>query len=227
MENNAAIMVIDTVDLSQVQEQLAKINQFQQVVHKSLIPKQDFGVIPGTGKPTLLKPGAEKILMLMGIRSEFAFVDSTRDFEKGFFQYQIKCSLYKGDMLITEGFGSCNTREKKYVSQDAYSIENTVMKMAKKRALVDATLLVASLSNIFTQDIEDMDIEAGKEVKREYTDQDGNISMAQAKRIFALAHGESELVKTVLTKYNYTNSKDVKKTDYEKICSEIEAAANQ
>ena len=29
--------------------------------------------------------------------------------------------------------------------------------MAKKRALVDATLLVASLSDVFTQDIEDMD----------------------------------------------------------------------
>lgn len=34
---------------------------------------------------------------------------------------------------------------------------NTILKMAKKRAYVDATLQVASLSNLFTQDLEDMD----------------------------------------------------------------------
>jgi len=43
------------------------------------------GVVPGTNKPTLLKPGAEKLLMMMGLRSEFEIVDSTRDFEKRIF----------------------------------------------------------------------------------------------------------------------------------------------
>ena len=38
----------------------------------------------------------------------------------------------------------------------SYTLVNTILKMAKKRALVDATLSAGRLSNIFTQDIEDM-----------------------------------------------------------------------
>ena len=184
----------------------------------------DYGIVPGTDKPTLLKPGAEKILMMMGLRSEFEIVDSTRDFEKGFFQYQVRCKLFKGDLLITEGLGSCNTKEKKYAKQDPYSIDNTVLKMAKKRVLVDAALLVASLSDVFTQDLEDMDLE-GQQVsnqKRYYTDQDGTISTAQAKRMFALARGNQDIVRQVLNGYNYKSTRDVKKIDYEKMCTEIE-----
>ena len=131
----------------------------------------------------LLKPGAEKILMMMGLRSEFEIVDSTRDFENGFFQYQVRCKLYKSDLIITEGLGSCNTKERKYLRQDPFSIDNTVLKMAKKRALVDAALLVASLSDVFTQDLEDMDLE-GQQVssrKRYYTDQDGTIQLPRQK----------------------------------------------
>jgi hypothetical protein len=41
-------------------------------------------------------------------------------------------------------------------NDDPYTLANTVLKMAKKRAQVDATLTVASLSEIFTQDIEDL-----------------------------------------------------------------------
>ena len=37
----------------------------------------------------------------------------------------------------------------------ALFLANTVLKMAKKRAQVDAVLTVASLSEIFTQDMED------------------------------------------------------------------------
>ena len=38
---------------------------------------------------------------------------------------------------------------------------NTVLKMAKKRAFVDATLTTTAASDIFTQDVEDMDVGAG------------------------------------------------------------------
>lgn len=163
--------------------------------------------------------------MMMGLRSEFEIVDSTRDFENGFFQYQVRCKLFKGDLLITEGLGSCNTKEKKYAKQDPYNIDNTVLKMAKKRALVDAALLVASLSDIFTQDLEDMDLQ-GHQVSKQrkyYTDQDGTISVAQAKRLFALAEGNQEIVRQVIEKYGYKGTAEIQKTDYSKICSEIEA----
>ena len=221
-----SISVIDSVDIQEVTGTMAKIGQFQQVVQKQLKQNHDFGVIPGTPKPTLLKPGAEKILMLLGLRSEFDVVDSTRDFEKGFFQYQVKCSLYKGDMLITQGLGAANNREKRYLKQDPYSVDNTVLKMAKKRALVDAALLVGSLSDLFSQDLEDIDLTGQKaspqQQKKTATDQDGNISKAQAKRMFALADGNADLVRVILDAYGYKSSGDVPKTKYEEVCNEIQ-----
>ena len=220
--------IIDSVNLNTLGEQIKKINEFQKLVHSNMLPAQDYGIIQGTSKPTLLKPGAEKLCMLMGLRSEFEIIDSTRDFEKGFFQYQVRCKLLRGDVIITEGLGSCNTKENKYKKQDAFSVENTVMKMAKKRSLVDAALMVGSLSNIFTQDIEDVDMEIQtKEVKREYTDQDGTISKAQAKRLFAIAKGDIEMIKSIMAKYGYDNSENIKKTDYEKICNEVEKLSEQ
>jgi len=226
MPNSLAI--IDTVEIQQVQATMNKITQFQQVIQKTLHQGHDFGIIPGTDKPTLLKPGAEKILMMMGLRSEFEIVDSTRDFEKGFFQYQVRCKLLKGDMVITEGLGACNTRERKYLKMDPYTMDNTVLKMAKKRALVDAALLVASLSDVFTQDIEDMDLNGEQTGGRKvYTDQDGTISKAQAKRMFALAKGDADIVRKVLDKYGYERSDQVKKIKYDEICTKIEAMANE
>jgi len=38
-------------------------------------------------------------------------------------------------------------------------VQNVVLKMAKKRAMVDATLNVGNLSARFTQDVEDMNLE--------------------------------------------------------------------
>jgi len=229
LNQNQSISIIDDISIQQVQQTMQKITQFQKVIQQTLHQNHDFGVIPGTQKPTLLKAGAEKILMMLGLRSEFEIVDSTRDFQEGFFQYQVRCKLYKGDILITEGLGSCNTKEKKYTNQDPFTIDNTVLKMAKKRALVDAALLVGSLSDIFTQDLEDMDLE-GEQVsiqKRVYTDQDGTISKAQAKRIFALADGNQDIVRTIIEKYGYKRTDEIKKIDYDKICSEVEEEKNK
>lgn len=219
-----SLAIIDMVEIQQVQATMNKITQFQQVIQKTLHQRHDYGIIPGTDKPTLLKPGAEKILMMMGLRSEFEIADSTRDFEKGFFQYQVRCKLFRGDMLITEGLGACNTRERKYIKMDPYTLDNTILKMAKKRALVDAALLVASLSDVFTQDLEDLDL-GGEKVstrKKYATDQDGTISKAQAKRMFALAKGDSEMVRSVLSEYGYERSDQVSKMRYDEICAKIE-----
>lgn len=227
MENN--IMIVEGFDANALSGQLQQITKFQQAVQNQFQQNMDYGVIPGTSKPTLLKPGAEKIVMLLGLKSQFEIVESTRDFENGFFQYQIKCKLIKNingqDEVITEGLGSCNTMERKYQKSSAYDLDNTVLKMAKKRALVDAALMVGSLSNVFTQDIEDMDLQGNtySNAPRYYTDNDGTISQAQAKRMFAIAKGDSNLVKNVMELYGYKgSSSDVRKTDYEKICTEIE-----
>lgn len=180
-----ALSVLGDIEISQVSEQVRKIKQFQQVVNKTLSNNQDYGVIPGTQKPTLLKPGAEKILMLLGLSSEYNVIEKVEDWDKGIFAYTVKCQLLKGSQLITEGIGSCNSKEDKYRyrwvyekdipsqydketlkknnygkyridNDEIYSVVNTILKMAKKRAQIDATLTVASLSDVFTQDMEDM-----------------------------------------------------------------------
>ncbi len=51
------------------------------------------------------------------------------------------------------------------------------------------------------------------------------ITENQRKRMFALAHGREEIVRTVLNKFNYQTSADVTKSNYNKICEEIEQAA--
>ena len=168
-KNNNSLAIIENMDMKSVESATRKINEFQAIVRKNLKEGRDFGTIPGCPKPTLLKPGAEKILMLMGLQSTYEILDSTRDFEKGFFQYQVRCTLTKNDMVITQGLGSCNSREKKYINQDSYTIDNTILKMAKKRSQIDASLTVASLSEIFTQDIEDTGVDDDNNKKQKLT----------------------------------------------------------
>lgn len=233
-ETGRSLAIIDNVQIQQVQATMAKIRQFQQVIRQSFVEGHDYGVIPNTDKPTLLKPGAEKILMLLGLRSEFDIVDSTRDFEKGFFEYQIRCRLlHHGDVIITEGLGAANTRETKYRKLDPFTLDNTVLKMAKKRALVDAALLVGSLSDIFTQDIEDMldlvgvPVRESKQQRRYATDQDGTITRKQVNRMWALAKGSPDIVKQALKEHGFERSEEVPKTEYDAVCHRIEQLAEQ
>jgi len=225
--------IIDNVSLQAVQQTLTKIKQFQAIVQKSLKQNFDYGIVPGSQKPCLLKAGAEKIVMLLGLRSEFIIEEAVKKWEEGFFHYQIKCKLYRGDMLVTEGVGSCNTKEKRYKNQDAFTLDNTILKMAKKRALVDAALTVGSLSDIFTQDLEDIDIEGNeipKEKQQVITNENNEndvITEAQRKRLFAISKGNNDLLKDVISKYGYEHTKDIRKIDYEKICSEVENKAGQ
>ncbi len=49
------------------------------------------------------------------------------------------------------------------------------------------------------------------------------ISEAQRKRLFAIANGNNEVAKRVLERHGYEKTEQIKITDYEKICDEIEA----
>jgi hypothetical protein len=50
---------------------------------------------------------------------------------------------------------------------------------------------------------------------------EATISEAQAKRLFAIAGGNEEKVRAVITKHGYTSTKMIKKSDYETISKEI------
>src|SRR3990167_9168664 len=84
-----------------------------------MVKDQDFGTIPGVGKPCLYKAGAEKLCTLFGFTPSFQLIERTEDWtgrEHGepFFYYFYKCVLSRDGFVIGEGDGSCNSFEKKY-----------------------------------------------------------------------------------------------------------------
>lgn len=163
MEQNRELVVPERQDdmvpsfaVSMVEAQ-KRFTELQRFIQAQMVEGEDYGNIPGCKKPSLFKPGAEKLCSIYGFSPRFKMDDSVKDWERGFFHYQIKSELVskRTGIVIAEGVGSCNSKEKKWISQDGYSINNTILKMAKKRALVDAVLTATRTSGLFTQDIED------------------------------------------------------------------------
>lgn len=132
-------------------------DEMSRFIETVLMAGTDYGVIPHSTKPTLLKSGAEKILNYLGLIARTEIVNRVEDYNAGFFSYECKVFLidYNG-VVRGEGIGITNTREGKYAKNSGYAVQNTVLKMAKKRALVDAALNVGNLSARFTQDMEDL-----------------------------------------------------------------------
>jgi hypothetical protein len=102
-----------------VQDAVDRYQMFVQFVGAMLKADVDFGQIPGTNKPTLLKPGAEKLLTFFGLTKRFTVLEKVEDWmgtDHGgeFFYYMYRCALYKGEQLIAESDGSCNSHESKY-----------------------------------------------------------------------------------------------------------------
>lgn len=106
-------MPIMTLDIA-----LERRSELVEFVKKIMVEGKDFGAIPGTGdKPTLLKPGAEKLTTFFGLTPQFVDETVIEDFvdpDYPFFFYRRKCQLWKGNMMVAEASGSCNSREKKY-----------------------------------------------------------------------------------------------------------------
>lgn len=149
---------------------------------------RDYGAIPGTGdKPTLLKPGAERLAIAFGSFPRYETISEEIDHDRevqwtkrkkvwrnkfkgdrefswqeesgtslGVYRYVVRCTLVRREdgAVIAEGIGSCSTMETKYIDRPRDS-ENTVLKMAQKRALIAAVLNGFGLSDRFTQDVED------------------------------------------------------------------------
>lgn len=189
----------DAIDIpvADLKKRLAAIRDLQKLVRSQMVDGKDFGPIKGVSdKPVLFKPGAEKVVKLLGLADIYLTEDVIRDFDKPLFHYEIKCQLFsiKTGVLISEGVGECNSMESKYAfrwlteaklpaelkaikdqlksrersgqygkykqyripNDDIFSQVNTIKKMSKKRALVDAALSVGRLSELFTQDLEEM-----------------------------------------------------------------------
>lgn len=149
----------------------------------------DYAIVPGTnGKPSLLKPGAEKICSMFGMAVDPSVEDlSTSDAVK--YRVTARLTTIASGAFLGSGVGEASSAEEKYqwraavhpdefenVDPDRRRIKykadgthikqvrenhadkaNTVLKMAKKRAMIDAVLTVTAASDMFTQDMTDAD----------------------------------------------------------------------
>ena len=104
---------------------LDEINQrfglMKQFIKSQMVEDVDYGTIPGTGsKPSLLKPGAEKLTTLFGLQTIPELIEKVEDWTgkdhggEPFFFYHYRMHLMKGDLVVGSADGSCNSWEKKY-----------------------------------------------------------------------------------------------------------------
>ncbi len=144
-----------------VEEAKQFYQNIERFIDECLISGVDYGRIPHCQKPTLLKPGAEKIAIYLGLVFRTEVIRRTEDFQQGFFAYECKSYILDAanGVVKGEGIATANTKETKYAKSNGFSVQNIVLKMCKKRALVDAVLNVAGLSAFFTQDLDDVEIQ--------------------------------------------------------------------
>lgn len=115
----------------------------------------DYGPIKMGGKDSkdcLFKPGSEKFVSLMKLRIRFRKDVDTWEMagsSNGLFCY-IAELVDRNDQVVGEGRGSCSASEKQ-------NNINTAIKIAEKRAQIDAVLRTGGLSDFFTQDLDDME----------------------------------------------------------------------
>jgi hypothetical protein len=163
----------------------AQVNLIQEVMQAVMKKEVHYGTIPGTPKPTLFKPGAEVLCATFRIAPSYRIEDlSTGDVAR--YRVVCVGTHQATGIVLGEGAGACSSGEEKYKWRKAYDkewdatpedrrrvkhgrdysnkqvrtepadLDNTILKMACKRAQVAMTLNVTAASDIFTQDIEDL-----------------------------------------------------------------------
>lgn len=216
-ENQTLEFRPDAKELFTPENAKQQVQYIQKIMAGVMQKDQHYGVIPGCGdKPTLLKPGAEKLCMVFRLSATYEIMKINLD--RGHREYEVTCTLtdsrsgvvqgqgvgmatsletkwryrtagracpvcneetiikgkeeYGGGWLCFKKKGGCGEKfqdgDKEIEDQKEGRVENdnpadqfnTVLKVAKKRSHVDAVLTVLAASDIFTQDIEDMEIKS-------------------------------------------------------------------
>ena len=118
VEQGSPYALMPVLDIESAMQRRQTVIEY---TRRLMVEGRDYGKVPGTGdKPTLLKPGAEKLASLFGLTPDFdpieTVLDWTGDAHGGepFFFIRYRCTLRRGDMAVGQGVGSCNSWEKKY-----------------------------------------------------------------------------------------------------------------
>jgi hypothetical protein len=117
MVNSTALMVIDpekAIADSKARKDIVVAMREKNILRQGI----DFGVIPGTDKPTLLKPGAERLCAAFGLDPRFETITAIEqwDDDNPLFFYRVMCRLIhiETGLEVATGIGSCNSREGRY-----------------------------------------------------------------------------------------------------------------
>lgn len=150
-------------DLNNASERRKMLKEF---VQSQMVSNVDFGVIPGTPKPSLYQPGAQKLAQLFGLGVRFINKEKEVNLHENFAMFTYTAEVYhlRSGTVIAQCEGSCNSQEKKYRTRTYNGakeetpigdVMNTLMKMAQKRAYVGGIIQGTGASDFYTQDIDD------------------------------------------------------------------------
>lgn len=257
MENEITIVnstsLIEQTTSNALIEKSKAFNEFKEFLKNDLKDGVDFGKIPSVEKPCLFKAGGEKIQLYLGLTPQYKLLhrefvpnqvrkdkvwnDVTKKYQevetvRNYYCWEWSCELWHGSVKVAEGVGMGNTEEDKYVSQykgakTPDSLANTVMKISKKRAFMDAIIGVSGVSDIFTQDLEDS--EMVNKLKVDKTTKVNKLTKDNIKTIYATL-GALELVKSdldkILNEMGYLKIQDCKADDCNAIIQKIKDLAS-
>ena len=115
METGKELVAVDMVGTALTPERMTdQINLIQRIMEKNMKKDIHYGVIPGTDKPTLLQPGAEKLMFVFRLSA----IQENRTIELGNGHREEKVLTrlvhIPSGAEIGQGWGSCSTMESKY-----------------------------------------------------------------------------------------------------------------
>lgn len=97
-----------------IEELVAQVAKVQSAMKSVMHLDEHYGTIPGTNKPTLYKPGAEKLMLLFRLAPSY---DTDKTFhDDGHLTVTAICNLVHGPtgIFVAAGEGMCSTKETKY-----------------------------------------------------------------------------------------------------------------
>lgn len=183
-----SLSIVTEHDVAELSKQRALLKKFikDQLVEANFsnpnaknFGEGDYGIIPGTKKRCLLKPGAEKLQKLFRLGCRFKLVDKEIDRDANLAIFTYGCEIYSlmSGQVIAYSEASANSQEVKYKERTRYvkkkvqggreitetireetpifDVLNTLQKMAQKRAMIGATIIATGGSEYFTQDMLD------------------------------------------------------------------------
>lgn len=116
-----------------------RYREVKEFVRSNFVEGLDYAMLPKCTKPSILKSGAIKVCRYLELIPQPTIITERFDAENSLVSFTVSVSLLdKEGRNVCTGIGFADSREAKFGTASAFNVANTVLKLAKKRALVDA-----------------------------------------------------------------------------------------